>query len=134
MIHASTTILEFLGKTRLTPYEALGYYFLKLLLVSFALYLVIQAIGAIPMLGRFFRASWGKLVLYILTLATAGLLAFQLVPLRILRALELTGGPKEFVWPDIVFTALMLASLSRLWELGHRWIEGKVSNAGGPEF
>ena len=104
-----------------------GIYFVRFLLLTFALYLASQTITNIPMLQKFMIRPIGQLVIFILILAAAGSIAFWLKPIRLLHASGIAPERESFVWPDILLTALVLTRASHIWHYLFRWLDRKSS-------
>lgn len=97
---------------------------IRFALAALLLYFATEAVSGIPMLQTFLRnQAIGRLVLYLATLAVAGLLLWYLPQLRMLHELNLVRKAADFIWPDIILTALALAHMSRLWPKVFEWID-----------
>jgi len=93
----------------------------RFLLLSFALHLCSLAFLNIPFLQNFMRDRIGQILIILLLLGASVLFVFKSPSLRILHETGLIRSAKIFIWPDIIFSGLVLTRLSYVWPDVFNW-------------
>ncbi|MBX7056785.1 MAG: hypothetical protein K1X75_01875 [Leptospirales bacterium] len=102
--------------------------FVRFMLMALFLHFALQAIQRFPGLSRFSGKWWFDLGMHLLNLALAVFLTFSLPPLRLFDALQLLPARSTMLWPDILFSALALSQIGRLWVFLIRYLDRRSSS------
>lgn len=122
-------MIEFLAQT--SRNEALlggwGVFFVRFMLVALFLHYAMQSLQRVPGLTRFSGKLPYELAMHLLNFGLALFLAFALPPLRIFAGMDLLPPRSTMIWPDILFSALALSQIGRLWVYLIRYLEKRAT-------